>query len=52
MAAGDAAHFVRGDVTNRADCEAAVSATVDWYGKIDIMVPNAGGGSTTPPSRS
>ena len=49
MAAGDAVHFVRGDVTIRADCEAAIASTVERYGRIDIAVPNAGGGSDYAP---
>ena len=49
MDAGDVAHFVAGDVTQRADCEALVGATVDHFGKIDILVANAGGGSDYAP---
>jgi NAD(P)-dependent dehydrogenase (short-subunit alcohol dehydrogenase family) len=49
MAAGDVAHFVAGDVTRRADCEAVIAATVDRFGKIDILVANAGGGSNYAP---
>jgi NAD(P)-dependent dehydrogenase (short-subunit alcohol dehydrogenase family) len=49
MSVGDAAHFVAGDVTKRSDCEGAVASTVERYGKIDIMVPNAGGGGNYAP---
>jgi len=49
IGAGDAAHFVQGDVTKRDDCEAAVAATVEHFGKIDIVVPNAGGGTDYAP---
>ncbi len=43
MQAGDAAHFVQGDVKERASCESAIDQTVDRYGRIDILVSNAGG---------
>ena len=45
LAAGDRVHFIAGDVKQRADCEALVQGTVDHFGRIDVMVPNAGGGS-------
>lgn len=43
--AGDRVHFIAGDVKVRADCEAIVEGTVAHFGSIDILVPNAGGGS-------
>ena len=43
MEAGDAVTFVQGDVKDRAACEAAIDGTVERYGRIDILVPNAGG---------
>src|SRR5262245_24120280 len=49
MHAGDAAHFVQGDVRERAACEDAVDATVERYGRIDILVPNAGGSADHAP---
>ena len=49
LGAGDAAHFVQGDVTKRDDCEGAIAATVEHFGKIDILVPNAGGGTDYAP---
>jgi len=49
MGAGEAAHFVAGDVKQRADCEALIDATVARYGRIDILVPNAGGGANHAP---
>ena len=52
MAAGDAAHFVAGDVKQRTDCEAIVDATVARYGRLDILVCNAGGGSDYAPVAS
>ncbi len=45
LAAGDAVHFIAGDVKKREDCEAVVDGTVEHFGRIDILVPNAGGGS-------
>lgn len=49
MQAGDVAHFVAGDVKDRAACEAAIEATVERYGRIDILVPNAGGSADQAP---
>ena len=40
---GGDAHFVRCDVTVRADVEAAIAETVARYGKLDILHNNAGG---------
>ncbi|MEU6241433.1 glucose 1-dehydrogenase [Streptomyces sp. NPDC047024] len=39
---GGEARFVRADVTSAADLDAAVRATVDAYGRLDIAVNNAG----------
>lgn len=47
--AGDRVHFIAGDVKKREDCEAIVHGTVAHFGKIDILVPNAGGGSDYAP---
>ena len=49
VGAGDALHFVAGDVKQREDCEAVVNATVEKYGKIDILFANAGGASNHAP---
>jgi len=49
MDAGDAVHFVAGDAKVREDCEQVVDAAVDHFGRIDIMVNNAGGGSNHAP---
>ena len=43
MGAGDRAHFVAGDAATREDCEALINATVERYGRIDILHANAGG---------
>jgi len=45
IGAGDAAHFIAGDVRNQADVEAFVDGTIARYGRIDILVNNAGGSS-------
>ena len=45
MDAGDAAHFIAGDVRRQADVEAFVDGTIERYGRIDILVNNAGGSS-------
>ncbi|KAA9152495.1 glucose 1-dehydrogenase [Amycolatopsis acidicola] len=39
---GGEAQFVRTDVTSAADLDAAVKATVDAYGRLDIAINNAG----------
>jgi 3-hydroxybutyrate dehydrogenase len=49
MQAGDAAHFVQGDVKERSSCEDAIDQTVERYGRIDILVPNAGGSADQAP---
>jgi NAD(P)-dependent dehydrogenase (short-subunit alcohol dehydrogenase family) len=36
------------DVSKRADCQALVSAAYDAFGRVDVLVNNAGGGSTAP----
>jgi 3-hydroxybutyrate dehydrogenase len=40
--AGEAAHFIEGDVTRQSDIEAFVDGVVDRYGRIDTLVLNAG----------
>ena len=49
MNAGDNAHFIAGDVTDQAVCEGLVDQTVEHFGRIDIMVNNAGGGGDPAP---
>lgn len=41
--AGDRVHFIAGDVKKRSDCEAVVDGTVAHFGRIDVLVANAGG---------
>ena len=45
MNSGDQVHFIAGDVTKQEVCEGLVEQTVEHFGKIDILVPNAGGGT-------
>ena len=49
MDAGDAAMFVAGDAKVREDCERVVDTAVEQFGRIDIMVNNAGGASNHAP---
>lgn len=49
MNAGDAVDFIAGDVKTREGCEALVDRAVEKYGRIDIMVPNAGGSTGAAP---
>jgi NAD(P)-dependent dehydrogenase (short-subunit alcohol dehydrogenase family) len=48
MAAGGAASGERLDVTSGADCERAVAAVVERYGRLDIVMTSAGVGDTAP----
>lgn len=43
MGAGDRAAFLAGDVKVQADVEALVDAAVERFGRLDILVANAGG---------
>ena len=47
-AAGAEAFFQKTDVTSGADLDALVSAALDQYGKIDILINNAGTGAVAP----
>ncbi|GAB3623774.1 SDR family NAD(P)-dependent oxidoreductase [Mariniluteicoccus endophyticus] len=42
LGAGDRMVSLTGDVRSPADMEAAVAATVERFGKLDVLVPNAG----------
>ena len=39
---GSKAEFCEGDVTKEADCQALVTKTVDTFGRVDILINNAG----------
>src|SRR5262245_20555683 len=39
---GPAAHFVAADISDKAQAERAVAAAVDAFGRLDILVQNAG----------
>lgn len=45
MNAGPNAYFIAGNVKERETCDALIDATVAHYGRIDILVANAGGAS-------
>jgi 3-hydroxybutyrate dehydrogenase/3-oxoacyl-[acyl-carrier protein] reductase len=45
MAAGERARFARGDATRREDVERWVAETLESFGRIDVLVNNAGGAS-------
>ncbi len=45
IAAGDAAHFVAGDVRVQRDVEGLIGSAIGRYGRVDILVNNAGGAS-------
>ena len=47
--AGSNVHFIAGDVKKREDCEAVVDGTVAHFGRIDILVANAGGAANHAP---
>ncbi|GLZ10825.1 3-hydroxybutyrate dehydrogenase [Actinomadura sp. NBRC 104425] len=47
--AGDRAVFVPGDVTRKADVERLIDQTVSRFGRIDVLVNNAGGSSDPAP---
>jgi 3-hydroxybutyrate dehydrogenase len=49
MGAGDAVHFIVGDAKTREGCDRLVETTVEHFGRIDIMVNNAGGGENHAP---
>ena len=49
LGAGERAHFIAGDVMQRAVCEDLVDATVERFGRIDILVANAGGATDLAP---
>ncbi len=49
MGGGDRLHFVAADASKQADVEGLVDATVEKFGRVDIVVPNAGGVANTAP---
>jgi NAD(P)-dependent dehydrogenase (short-subunit alcohol dehydrogenase family) len=49
MGAGDAVRFVAGDAMVREDCERVVDAAIAEFGRIDVLVNNAGGAQDAAP---
>jgi 3-hydroxybutyrate dehydrogenase len=49
MNAGDRVQFLAGDVKKREDCELLIDETVKRFGRIDILVANAGGATNHAP---
>src|SRR4051794_1773240 len=49
LGGGERLHFVSADVTKRDDVEKIVDSAVEKFGRIDIMVNNAGGGENHAP---
>lgn len=49
LGVGDRVHFVPGDGMVQADCEGLVAATVEHFGRIDILVNNTGGSKDNAP---
>jgi NAD(P)-dependent dehydrogenase (short-subunit alcohol dehydrogenase family) len=50
-AAGREALAVRADVAEPADCQALIDATMDTFGRVDVLVNNAGIGTAYPATR-
>jgi 3-hydroxybutyrate dehydrogenase len=48
--AGDRAAFIAGDVRRLEDVEAVIAGTVERYGRIDVLVNNAGGANGLGPA--
>jgi NAD(P)-dependent dehydrogenase (short-subunit alcohol dehydrogenase family) len=49
MGGGDRLHFIAANASKQADIEALVDGTVEKFGRVDIIVPNAGGVANTAP---
>lgn len=49
MGGGDRLHFIAANAAKQADIEALVDGTVEKFGRVDIIVPNAGGVNATAP---
>jgi 3-hydroxybutyrate dehydrogenase len=49
MSALGPVHYIQGDATKQADVEAVIAGTVEKFGRLDIVVLNAGGVNMTGP---
>ena len=49
LEAGDAARFIAADVTTREECERLLDEAIAAYGRIDVLVNNAGGAADNAP---
>ena len=49
MGGGDRLHFIAANAAKQADIEALVDGTVEKFGRVDIIVPNAGDVNATAP---
>ena len=49
IGAGDRVHFIAGDASHQADVEGVVDGTIERYGRLDVLVLNAGGVDNTKP---
>lgn len=47
MGGGDRLHFIACDASKQADVEALVDGTAERFGRVDIVIPNAGGVANT-----
>jgi len=47
--AGDAVRFISGDAMLREDCDRVIGATIEEFGRVDILVNNSGGAQDAAP---
>ncbi len=49
IGAGDRLHFIQGDAVVRSEVEAVIDGAVEHFGRIDVLMANAGGGDNYAP---